>query len=102
MTKKYICSGFILSLFSVSIISACSSRPVLPTADAIKVSREAPDKSCKELGKVVGTTLSVKGTAEDALKDLKQEAANKGANYVVIKQYSDNQTSVTGLAYECD
>lgn len=82
-------------------LSACSSRSVTPDAEEVKVSREAADKDCKELGKITGTTMSVKGTAEEALADLKKEAANKGANYVVVKQYSDNQTSVTGIAYEC-
>ena len=43
----------------------------------------------------------VKGTQEQALGDLKREAANKGANYVMVKQYSDLGTSVTGIAYEC-
>jgi hypothetical protein len=82
-------------------LTGCGSRSVKPDTEEVKVSREAPDKDCKELGKITGTTGSVKGTADEALADLKQEAANKGANYVLVKQYSDNQTSVTGVAYEC-
>ena len=89
-----------LVIFSL-LLGACSSRSVTPDTKEVKVSREDADKDCKELGKITGTTLSAKGTAEEALADLKQEAANKGANYVVIKQYSANQTSVTGVAYEC-
>lgn len=88
---------FILSLG----LAACSSRSVTPDVKEVKVSRDTADKDCKELGKITGTTLSVKGTAEEALADLKREAANKGANYVQVKQYSDNQTTVTGVAYEC-
>jgi uncharacterized protein YbjQ (UPF0145 family) len=53
------------------------------------------------MGSITGTTPTVKGTQEEALEDLKREAANKGANYVVVKQYSAYGTSVTGLAYEC-
>lgn len=90
-------------LFTLVTISlaGCASRSVTPDVKEIKVSREAADKDCTELGKITGTTSSMKATAEDALADLKKEAANKGANYVTIKQYSDNQTSVTGIAYEC-
>lgn len=90
-----------LLILAAFALSACSSRPVTPDTEAIKVSREAPGKDCKEMGKITGTTMSVKGTADEALADLKKEAANKGANYVVVKQFSDNQTAVTGIAYEC-
>ena len=53
------------------------------------------------MGKISGRANSSKGTQEQALEDLKREAANKGANYVVVKQYSDLGTAVTGMAYEC-
>jgi uncharacterized protein YbjQ (UPF0145 family) len=83
------------------ILCSCAGRSVVPNVEEIKVSREAAGKNCSEIGKITGTTSSIKGTAEDALSDLKKEAANKGANYVMVKQYSDHQTSVTGIAYEC-
>jgi len=38
---------------------------------------------------------------EDALADLKKEAANKGANFLVVRQYSAMGTAVTGEAYLC-
>ncbi len=91
--------------FSITLIvlnlAGCSSRPVTPDLNSVKVSRESAAQSCTELGKITGTTPTMKGTAQDALADLKKEAARKGANYVVVKQYSDNETSVTGIAYEC-
>ncbi|MGE0762338.1 MAG: DUF4156 domain-containing protein [Bdellovibrionales bacterium] len=90
-------SAMLLGVFSVG----CASRSVTPQVKEVQVSREPADKKCVELGKITGNTISMKGTAEEALADLKKEAANKGANYVVVKQYSDNQTSVTGIAYEC-
>jgi hypothetical protein len=93
--------SLVLLLGSVGFLGGCASRPVTPQVDDVKVSREPADKGCTELGKITGTTMSMKGTPEDALNDLKKEAANKGANYVMVKQYSDNQTSVTGIAYEC-
>lgn len=91
----------LLLCFPFFYLFGCSSRPVTAKGDDVKVSREAANKDCQDLGKISGTVTSVKGTAEQALADLKQEAANKGGNYVVIKQYSDNQTSVTGIAYSC-
>ncbi len=84
------------------VTSACASRSVLPESREVTVSREAPDsKKCTELGKITGSVTQVKGTQEQALGDLKREAANKGANYVMVRQYSDLGTSVTGIAYEC-
>lgn len=85
----------------VLFLSACASRSVLPDTKEVKVSREKPDKDCKEIGQITGTTMTAKGNQEEALADLKKEAANKGANYVVVKQYSSYGTSVTGTAYEC-
>ncbi|MCB0391701.1 MAG: DUF4156 domain-containing protein [Bdellovibrionales bacterium] len=87
----------IVSMF----LAGCTSQSVLPDKEGVKVSREAPDKDCKELGTVRGNSISAKGSREEVLEDMKQEAANKGANYVVVKQYSDNGTSVTGIAYQC-
>ena len=90
----------LLVLF-VLILTACSSKPVIMTAADVKVSREDAKSSCKPLGKLTGTTMSARGTQEQALDDLKKEAANKGANYVVIKEFSDYGTGVTGIAYDC-
>ncbi len=81
--------------------TSCASRSVLPSVDEVKVSRDEPSPKCKAMGKLTGTTSSVRGTQEQALADLKREAANKGANYLQVKQFSDNGTMVTGLAYEC-
>ncbi len=91
----------LLALSLAIAFTACASRSVLPDVKEVKVSRDNPDKDCKEMGPITGTTMTAKGTQEDALNDLKKEAANKGANYVVVKQYSSHGTSVTGMAYEC-
>lgn len=83
------------------LITSCSSQSVLPEKEDVKVSRNQPAKNCREIGKVLGNAISTKSTREDVLGDLKQEAANKGANYVVVLEYSDNGTSATGMAYQC-
>jgi hypothetical protein len=95
MMKRY------LLVLACLTLAACASHSVLPDAKAVKVSRDEPSNKCREIGKLTGTTGSAKGTREDALEDLKREAANKGANYVAVKQYSDYGTAVTGVAYEC-
>ena len=91
----------ILLILSALFLSACASQSVMPDKEEVKVSRETP-KDCKDLGKVTGTSGSVKPDRKAVLEDMKQDAANKGANYVVVKQYSDNGTSVTGLAFQCN
>jgi hypothetical protein len=92
----------ILIGFALLTFSACAHhRSILPDVKEVKVGREAAGDDCKELGPINGTTSSTKGTREQALEDMKHEAANKGANYVMIKQYSAYGTSVVGIAYEC-
>lgn len=91
--------GFLVML-GISL-AGCASRSVLPDQKGVKVSREAADSDCKEMGPITGRTASAKGTEAEALEDLKKEAAAKGANYVVVKQYSGYGTAVTGVAYEC-
>src|SRR5438128_247839 len=90
-----------LPLILILTIAGCASRSVLADAKEVKVSRDEPSSKCKEIGKLTGNASSTKGTQEEALADLKKEAANKGANYVVVKQYSTYGTAVTGIGYEC-
>lgn len=92
---------FLIAMCALVMFAGCSSRSVLPDAKEVKVSRDEAGKKCREIGKITGTTSSTKGTQEQALEDLKREAANKGANYVMVKEYSSYGTSVTGIAYEC-
>lgn len=82
-------------------MAACSSKPVIPMADSVKVSRDPAGSRCREIGPVRGTTLSVRGNAKEVLEDMKKDAAQKGANYVVVQQYSGQETAVTGIAYDC-
>lgn len=94
--KYILISSLALFLFS------CSSHPVLPQKSDIKISRDEAEKNCKSLGAIEGRTTNVKGTAEDALEDLKSEAIKKGANYVQIETIGAQGTSVRGQAYYCN
>ena len=87
----------LIALFS----AGCASQSIMADKEDVKVSREPADKDCQELGKVTGSSLSAKATQEEVLEDMKQNAANKGANYVVVEQYSDMGSAVTGVAYKC-
>lgn len=91
----------VVLVFGLLILSACSSRSIKPDPNGVKVSREEPSEKCQEIGTISGTTIFAQGTQDQALDDLKREAANKGANYVVVKQFSGSGTTVTGVAFEC-
>jgi hypothetical protein len=91
-----------ISIFALALLlGACASRSVLPEPKEVRVSRDEPGEDCKDLGVISGMTSSAKGTPEQAMEDLKKEAAIKGANYVRIKQFSAYGTGVTGIAYDC-
>lgn len=90
----------IIALLAMGL-TGCASRSVLPDVEELKVSREKPSKDCKGLGPVKGQTMSAKEGPKEALEDMKKEATMKGANYLQVKQYSSQGTSVTGLAFEC-
>lgn len=90
------------NLAIITLLAGCAHhRSILPDAKEVKLSREAPAKNCREIGPVNGRTLTAKGTQEEALSDLTKEAANKGANFVLIRQFSSYGTEVVGIAYEC-
>ncbi len=89
------------SLVILSLLAGCSSHPIKPEAKNVETSRDDADEDCKKIGKVQGSVSSVKGTFEDALEDLKLDAARKGANFVKIGQTSAMGTSVQGVAYFC-
>lgn len=90
-----------IGLLGLLILAGCASRSIKPDPNGVKVSREEPSEKCHAMGEVTGTTIFANGTQDQALDDLKREAADKGANYVVVKQFSSYGTTVTGRAYEC-
>ncbi len=93
--------GFFL-LALVAFFAACSSHPIKPEGKNVEVSRNDAGKDCKEVGRVEGRVKNVKGTFDEAMEDLKLDAARKGANYVKMEQTGAMGQSVAGLAYFCD
>lgn len=92
---------FAFLVSSLVVLAGCSSKSVTPDTEELTVKRTAPPERCKSMGPVTGSTMTAKGNAEEALEDMKKSAASKGADYLWVKQYSDNGTGVTGEAYEC-
>jgi hypothetical protein len=91
----------LLLLFSISALVACSSQPIIPEAKNIKISRDNPPSDCREIGKVQGSVATSKGTLEDAIEDMKLDAARKGATYVRMESTGSYGTSASGTAYQC-
>ncbi|MDX9730205.1 MAG: DUF4156 domain-containing protein [Bdellovibrionales bacterium] len=107
MTAKTAQTFFVPIVVSVfisafTVMTGCSSHPIKPEGENVKVSRSDAGKDCKELGPVEGRVASAKGTFEQALEDLKTDAARKGANFVKIEQTSGTGTAVRGISYFCD
>jgi hypothetical protein len=86
---------------SALALGACSSQAIKPEAKNISVTREAVSEKCISLGLVEGRTISIKGTFEDALENLKLDAARKGATHVKIEATSAMGSAVRGEAYQC-
>lgn len=90
---------FILALGGMAVVG-CSSKAILDEDD-VKIIRDEPSGDCENLGTITGRTMYAKQTREDAIKDLKKDAAAKGANYVRFAQASGSGTVVTGTGYKC-
>lgn len=89
-----------LVLFWV-FLSACATNQILPEKIDVRVSRDEPAKDCKPLGLVQGRSTKVNATSEDALTDLKKDAALKGANYVVYETMGAFGGYMRGQGYYC-
>ncbi|MBY0384031.1 DUF4156 domain-containing protein [bacterium] len=92
----------ISTFIAIILLAGCSSHPIKPEGKNVEVSRNEAGKDCKEIGRVEGRVKNTKGTFEEALEDLKLDAARKGANYVKMEQAGAMGQSVAGVAYFCD
>ncbi|MGE3756822.1 MAG: hypothetical protein AB7H97_03650 [Pseudobdellovibrionaceae bacterium] len=93
--------GLLIVILITHALAACSSRSVVPNKEEVKLSREPADKDCNSIGSVEGRVSSVKGTVEEAMENLRQDAALKGANYVHIEQAGAMGQAIRGTAYVC-
>jgi hypothetical protein len=81
--------------------TACSHQAVIPEAKNVKIARENPSRDCREIGRVVGQVRTTSGSIEQAIDDMKLDAARKGANYVRMESTGAMGTSASGTAYQC-
>lgn len=93
--------SMLLTLLVFGLVVGCGSHPIKPEADNVKVSREEADEECKDLGPVEGTVSTKSGTFEQALENMKIDAARKGANFVKMEATSAYGTATRGNAYFC-
>lgn len=88
-------------LVSLFLFAACSTKPIVPRAENMTISRDNPPEVCKNLGRVQGRTVGTAPNLEEAVEDMKKDAAFKGANYVVMETASGYETAVAGTAFYC-
>jgi hypothetical protein len=82
-------------------MSACSHHPIVPDARNVKIQRENPSGNCTEIGPVTGSVKTMSGSIEQAIDDMKLDAARKGANFVRMESTGAMGTSASGTAYNC-
>jgi uncharacterized protein YbjQ (UPF0145 family) len=83
-------------------LPACSGYEILPDKIEVKVGRELPDDDCREIGPVSGSVSKISGTGEEALENMKKDAARKGANFIKYESSSGTGTAMKGVAYSCN
>ena len=89
------------ALSALSFFSSCSHQAIVPEAKNVRIAREEPSKNCKNLGHVEGSVITAHGKIEDAIEDMKLDAARKGANFVQMGQTSSLGKNVAGVAFQC-
>ena len=92
---------FALAISALAIFSSCSHQAIVPEAKNVRIAREEPAKNCRNLGHVEGSVITAQGKIEDAIEDMKLDAARKGANFVQMGQTSALGKNVAGIAFQC-
>ncbi len=89
------------TLLAFLILAGCSHQAIVPEAKNVHLQREAPSKDCRNLGHVEGNVIHANGKIEDAIEDMKLDAARKGANLVQMGETSALGKNVAGIAFQC-
>lgn len=94
----------LISIFALLFLglAGCKGYEILPEKIEVKVGREVPDDDCREIGPVNGSVAKISGTSEEALENMKKDAARKGANFVLYDSASATGTAMKGVAYSCN
>jgi hypothetical protein len=105
-----------LAIFASTASLACSTPALSPQASRVAVTRNAPPPECTPVGYIVGEgggTFGGKWISNDhlieyAMNDLRNKAAEEGANYVQSDppqlgngHGTTTTATITGTAYRC-
>ena len=86
-------------VLSFLVFGACASKDVITKTEDVKFSRvDPPKRVSRSLGQSVVAPPS-SGKTEEAVSDMKTDAAHKGANFVKVWRTFGYRTVVTGVAY---
>jgi hypothetical protein len=91
-------------LFSVGCVLGvtligCGGGALTQAGSAVTLNKSDPASGCKEVGGVSGYTIGPDYQDKNKNK-LRNEAAEKGANYVRLEQ-NDSDGNASGTAYKC-
>lgn len=79
------------------LLASCQTKP----SGHVTTGPTYPKGDCEELGQVIGTSGTRKDAKENAMADLRHEAANLGGNYVRVVAVSAYGAAARGIAYRC-
>lgn len=93
-----------IKIASLTVLSAaligCAAKTLKPGADRILVTRQPAPQTCRFVGTVIGEQggaltggwTSNKNLAQGAMNDMKNQALDMGANYVVLENTNAGNT----------
>lgn len=88
-------------LLAVTFVS-CANQEILPDEVDVKVGRELPSDKCTLVGTLTASSGKIGGSSEEALENLKEAAARKGANFILYESASATGSAMKGTAYSCE
>jgi hypothetical protein len=101
---RHFAANALLGIGVVLLGSGCAATKLSPGAEKILVTRQPAPKTCKFRGQVLGEQggmltggwTSNKNLAQGAMNDMRNKAAEVGANYVVLEESKAGNTFSRG------
>ena len=86
-----------LLLILIFLITGCQSRPY----DHVQVGPSYPAGACREIGQVIGNAATRENAREQAINDMRYNAAKLDGDYVRLVAVSAHGSAARGVAYRC-
>ncbi len=67
----------------------------------VQVASGYPPGICEEIGQVIGNATTYKDAKEQAVEDMRFQAARRNGNYIRLVAISAHGTAARGVAYKC-